>query len=404
MTPSDDLTGQEPALGGELRPARVSFAPWPYPAEVAELIDYYQDVSVEAVQHSLITTVAEELHPHLMAAAIAAVRDPSSPPNLRRSAAVLLDIILALHWVWEWVDDKLVALLNAPRANTDAFVDYYVREALAHIAQMRGDPPPAPPTVRADALAAPVDALQAGTVIVRQQATAALGALGDIRAAVPLRAALADPDKIVRRNAIRALGALGARIQDGTLRTELFTQLLDIVEQTPHARLREAAVSALGCIGLPPGDASLAEHTVTRLAAAIGEAEASYVREAAIAALGCIGAPIADAALRARAFAPLVAALERGTHYTLRYCAADALGEAAAQLDDARQRAMIVQALIGALSDNVPDVRYAAACALGRIGAAEAVDALTDLLEDRNRDVRARAAAALDQICGETDG
>lgn len=90
----------------------------------------------------------------------------------------------------------------------------------------------------------------------------------------------------------------------------------------------------------------------------------------------------------------LIQALLEDENYSVRRDAACALGE----IGDARAVEPLIQAL---LEDENPYVRARAAWALGEIGDTRAIEALTQALEDENSSVRLQAEKALEKIQGE---
>ncbi|MBN9522643.1 HEAT repeat domain-containing protein [bacterium] len=218
----------------------------------------------------------------------------------------------------------------------------------------------------------------------RRQAAFALGEMGpDAGAAVPaLRAALADPDPNLSWNAAVALGNIGpgasAAVPDLVAR-------LDATPAPGQADLRRKLLTALGRIGPAAGTA------VPRITTFLGSPDRA-LRLAAAEALGQIGpdARPAAPALSARAI--------DDQEPEVRRAAATALGRVG--LPDGSAGGDAVQNLGRVLDDVDLAVRRAAADALARIGppAGPAVPALVRALSDRELAVRVSAAAALGRV------
>jgi len=204
---------------------------------------------------------------------------------------------------------------------------------------------------------------------VRVVAAEALGGLGRGAAqAVPaLIVALADLDAGVRWHAAVALAAIGP---------PSVAPLVRVLTGEPAAR-RAGAAFALGRMDREAADA------LRPLTGALGDPDAA-VRENAAEALGRLG-PEASAAV------PAVVHLFSDPDPYVQGKAADAaagIGPGA------------IPALVGALGERDPNVRWCAAIALGRLGAAarEAVPALTRALADGDVNVRWCATVALGAI------
>ncbi len=208
---------------------------------------------------------------------------------------------------------------------------------------------------------------------VRRDAAAALGDLGDGRAAEPLGAALRNPDwEHDWRDSSAAVDALG-RLGEPAVATliSLFGYHSQVV--------RIGAAEALGMIGRPAvqplvallADADLeTRELAAQVLAAIGDEAVGPLIEAlhdqatgrqvrAAKVLGDIGDP--------RAVEPLIRAL-KDDHSGLRQAAARSLGTFA----DGR----VAGPLVAALGDSDPSVRKTVALALGEMGDAHAVPTL----------------------------
>jgi len=222
----------------------------------------------------------------------------------------------------------------------------------------------------AAAVAPLVVTLREGEGSARVAAVQALGKTGAAQAVPPLIDALSDRDLAVRQAAAAALGQHGMRQADAALRSRAVDALIDALHDRSNA-VRQAAAAALGQIGDPSAVAPLIE--------ALNDKEIA-LRRAATAALVQIGDP--------RALEPLNRALQDGDP-AVRELAADALAKLGWHPDEAASGATywIVQRqwdrcveigapavppLIDALRDEDPDVRRAAAEALGQIAARQA--------------------------------
>jgi HEAT repeat protein len=187
-------------------------------------------------------------------------------------------------------------------------------------------------------------ALKDGEPRVRRSAAYALGAFGP--AAAPARddliAATADPSAIVRQNAAYALGKLGEK--SGAEGVAELRKLL----KDDEPLVRRDALHALGDVGNPTG-----HPAVSAMLTAAGSESNAVVRKAAVEALSRLVGPEdhADAA-----------------------------------------------ALYPLLQDKDPETRYNAAFVLGKIGGAEAVEALPVLreaLKDQDPHFQELAAASI---------
>jgi HEAT repeat protein len=259
-------------------------------------------------------------------------------------------------------------------------------------------------------------ALKDGVAGVRAAAARALGRLGDVRAVERLIAALKDHESIVRGAAAEALGEIGD--------VRAVEPLMGCLKGREDVRV--AAAVALGVIGdaraVEPLIATLRDWRVTVPAAEalarIGAPAAAplvatlndrsdAVRDVAVEALIVqIGAP---------SVAPLIAALgsERDT---VRERAADALdrlawtpdaGETGSTYWAVRGRwekcvqiggPAVETLIVAARSWQRPEMRSAAAGALGIVGDPRAVEPLCTALKDGDATVREAAAQALGSI------
>ena len=234
------------------------------------------------------------------------------------------------------------------------------------------------------------DAADAEEIAAVLVALARLGANGAARQALGLAT---DPDPCIRAGAIEALGVAGG---------EEAVALLAAALSDPHAAVRRAAAEALGRRG-----ATAAAPLAAALARS-GEGDAEG-RLALVRALGDTGSPEAVAPL-----ASLLAGPEAGA-------AAAALGrlgtrEAVRPLLDLLQRRQALgrvealeslaqvataeagPAIAGELTSDRPEVRTAAAQALGRLRHAGASAGLEALRGDYYADVRRAAVEALARL------
>jgi HEAT repeat protein len=183
---------------------------------------------------------------------------------------------------------------------------------------------------------------------VREQAVIGLGIRQDERLAEPLIASLTDRDRQVREQAAIALG----RIHDERAVEPLLKALLD-----SEWAVREQSARSLGTAGQ--------ERAVEPLINALQD-QHEQVREAAAKSLGVIG--------DRRALEPLNQALQDADEQ-VRKKAVEALGMLKQSGGDSSMS-------MKALHSSDPTERALAACALGRLGAVEAIPALINLLGD----------------------
>lgn len=244
-------------------------------------------------------------------------------------------------------DDRVLSALT----NVVRDPDHSVREAAAKVLGVIGDQQVVP---------ALVYLLKDSDPRVRQAAASSLGKIGDTQVVSDLTEVLEDIDRNVRREAVAALGKIGA---DYTV-TVLTRSLRD---DDPRVR-REAAV-ALGKMRNA--------QAIQDLINTIGDADV-VVRRFVIAALGQIGS--------IQALPALINALD-DTSMEVREEAVRAIGmldvssipELVKVLDDRQKRKYVV-------------------VALGEIGDAQIVPALSRLLGDSDREVRELAAELLSRI------
>ena len=168
---------------------------------------------------------------------------------------------------------------------------------------------------------------------------------------------LADPDWVVRREAVITLGEMG---------DERCVEPLARALRDGDWQVREVAIEAMGQVGSP------AVETLLKL---LRDWE---VRKYAIAALG----KIRDE----RVLDPLMLQLRNDEFKDDAIDALVVLG------------APSVEKLIGALRDKDENVRKCAVLALGRIKSSEAIDPLIQMLSDKDWFTRLTAAAALESI------
>ncbi|HYT87396.1 MAG TPA: HEAT repeat domain-containing protein [Gemmataceae bacterium] len=251
-----------------------------------------------------------------------------------------------------------------------------------------------------DAVPVLIDALGDANEQVRSLAATALGEIGASAepACAALIKALGDPSAAVRAQVVQALRRLGA-VAVGPLGKALTDE---------QAAVRQGAAQALALLGAE------AKEAVGTLADAVKEAEPE-VRVAALAALGAIG-PDAKEALPVLVKALEVKHLETQlqAYSAIMLISIDDPDKLAAILRDVTQRMRwatpyllrqfgpkaqhAVKPLIKLLENRDPNVRLAAAVALGHLeptAAAEAVPALTKCLKDPVWPVRTSAAVAL---------
>lgn len=271
---------------------------------------------------------------------------------------------------------------------------------------------------------------------VRARAVNVLGKIGDARSAGPVIAALNDPKSVVREAAVEALSRLGdsralkhlvAMLQDmtpeirktaaealGKMENAVAVEPLLPVLRDPDKDVRQATAMALGKIG----DSRALQHLILRLT----DKEES-VRQTAEFALRKID-PYWENSESARQSIPFVEAVLRNEDYRIRQAATALLkrlaGEAvptpepeATGLADrlnnkkrkppqilTKERREATRILTKTLSDADPDLRLAAAEALGRIGSNLTIvlNQLVRKLHDKDTWVRRSAAKALDSL------
>ncbi|HZS46747.1 MAG TPA: M56 family metallopeptidase [Blastocatellia bacterium] len=199
---------------------------------------------------------------------------------------------------------------------------------------------------------------------VRHQALWALGQRGDKRAVEGIIGALSDEDSSVRQQAAWALG----QIDDRRAVAPLMSALKDSNES-----VRQQAAWALGQLD--------DKSAVDALVGALSDQSAG-IRSQAAWALGQLD--------DARAVPGLINALTKDQSEGVRSQAIWALG----QIEDKRS----VDGLITALKDSSPKIRSMAAWSLGQIGDSRAADALIAALKDTDAHVRQQAAWALAQL------
>jgi len=205
-----------------------------------------------------------------------------------------------------------------------------------------------------DSVAPLVTMLKSENEEVRWNVALALANLGE--AAVPgLVAALADTNAMVRRYAAFALAKIGPKAKDAV------PALVEAIKDK-EPTVRRNAADALGRIGPAAKDA------VPALIRALEDKEHS-VKLAAVNALGLLGEEAASAC------PTLVRLLEKASASDLRWTTAEALGRCGVG------NTAVVAPLIAALKDENPNVRWAAAQALVRVGE-PAIAALREAAKD----------------------
>ncbi len=288
-------------------------------------------------------------------AVIQALGEIESPDAIDALASALRDSDAEIreHAVWalgEIGDSRAVpALAGVLTSDSEASVRLKAAWALGEIEHANG----------VDALAR---ALNDQDPEVRQMAVWALGAIEDPRGVEPLIRVLSDPDVEMRRMAIQALG----EIESGQAVDPLIGALRD-----SDARVREAAIWALGEIEDP--------RAAPGLAAALGDSDAK-VRRYAAAALGDLDLNSAPP--------ELIGAL-RDEDLEVRRYAVHALGE----IEDPAA----VPGLAGLFrsSDTDAETRRAVIQALSEIEDPAAYQVLVEALEDEDPEIRRAAARAL---------
>ena len=228
-------------------------------------------------------------------------------------------------------------------------------------------------------VASALEKLKHAEASVRQDAAEALGYLGDRRTVGPLKTAMLDTSRDVRRKAAESLTrlewrpAIDAEKAVFLLAMERWQEL-----ETLGPVAAEPLVAWLGTTtsGLTPTSAYGAGGPVNIDTLLPGE-WTDRAQGSVVDLLAKTGPP---------AFRPLLGALGSDSGQA-RWLAAMALGK----LGDARA----VERLTALLADTMPTVRIEAARALGRLGDARAVDALVALLKDTDDGAQAMAAWAL---------
>lgn len=224
-----------------------------------------------------------------------------------------------------------------------------------------------------------IASLEDSTVAVRIQAVDALRRILRVKPNSPqvvdaLVRTLGDSVDAVRMSAGVALTTEGVRAEGAV------PALHNALHDSAHATVRWQSAVILGRLAPSAGQAS-----VPVLAEALSDEE-PQVRAAAAEALGRIGQGSSTAL-------PDLVRLLRDLDATVRLQAVEALPNIA-------RDTVIVDPLILALSDAAPEVRRAAAAALGALATStsESVAALARALKDSSTAVRAAAALALAEI------
>ena len=242
---------------------------------------------------------------------------------------------------------------SAPSLLRAAADEQVRREALRAIRQIGGTAAPVLISVLAEL--APEEQVLAYEVLAQ---------LGDARAAPALIEALEEPDDQTRRAAARALGGLGDASAIGHL-AALFS--------ADDAEVVKAAIDSLIQLATAEGPAVIAAAQ-----AAYQEVPSGSVRRAALEVLARAGTE--------EQIETMLSAL----HEDVAESRIVAIGGLRNLIEhDTAGRGL--DAIVGALTDENPDVRTAAADALGRIGDVRAVEALVSAVRDDN--VLARVAA-----------
>lgn len=224
-----------------------------------------------------------------------------------------------------------------------------------------------------------IASLEDSTVAVRVQAIDALRRILRVKPNSPhvveaLIRALGDSVDAVRMSAGVALTTEGVRAEGAV------PALHNALHDSAHATVRWQSAVILGHLAPSAGQAS-----VPVLTEALSDEDAQ-VRGAAAEALGKIGQGSATAL-------PQLFLLVRDPEATVRLKAVETLPNIA-------QDTSIVDPLVVALSDSAPEVRRAAAAALGALGTStsKSIAALARALKDSSAAVRAAAALALAEI------
>ena len=308
-------------------------------------------------------------------------------PHVRRSAARALGLLYDDSAI-----EPLVALLKDPNEDVRPVAAYSLR-LLRHEAAL-------------DAL---IDALRDPEATVRSTAACSLLSNPDKKAFEPLLGLLDDKDPEVRKWAGRALALmkderalkplLGLLEDDDPEVVEMTVGSLGILEdaragepvlqllQSEDKSLRWAAISALGSIGYQPALESLLQFASD---------ESMQIEASALISIARIGGDRAteflleelkagDPGRRGRViFALGFADNEKSVKAVMndlgrsRYHVRESAAYSAGRL----KIALAVPSLLSMLDDPVPDVRIAAACALGGIGTPEAERRLTSAIDE----------------------
>jgi HEAT repeat protein len=218
----------------------------------------------------------------------------------------------------------------------------------------------------------------------RSGAADALGKIGDVRAVEPLLKAMAEDSPGIRRVSIGALALIALPECEAALEEAL-------ANANDDKQARSQAASGLGKIAT--------EHAIAALASALDDRDMD-IRAAASAALARAAHPDLAAPLNARVVDSLTKALTAGSAAVQRG-AATALQTAlqgASAADAAAAKADSALTAILTSKTSSPDMRAAAASALGYAGNRSAVPALIDALEDSNASVCIAARDALSRV------
>jgi HEAT repeat protein len=228
---------------------------------------------------------------------------------------------------------------------------------------------------------------------VRTSAAKVLSYIGNSQAVEALIAVLNDPDIFVRGWAVLAIGIIG--------NSQAVQPLIKVLKEDLHGSIRKEAAWALGVIG--------ESRSLQALTEALNDSDSS-VREQAAESLGMIANSqavqvLTDAlnhsdnfvmvqAARAlgklgdlQAIDLLIAALNHSNNY-VKVRAEEALSE----MGNVQQ---VMQQLIKTLNDFRSPIRYAVARVLGKIGNAQALEALIAALNNSNKWDRIRCSVIL---------